>query len=305
MLGILDTAPRGFTLFCVFLFGHSIIINLMITHPDIQVLGIIAGNGTFPETLIQAAKKKIPHLKVVVAGFVNETKPDVEGLADEFEWFRVGQLSKPLAFFKKHGVENVMMAGGIAPKNLFDMRPDLKALMLLAKLKKRNAETLFTAIADFMEDNGVHVLLSTSFMEDHIPSPGHIYGPKLKERRLSDVALGVEMSKEMCRLYIGQCVTVRHGTVLSVEAFESTNDCLQRGGSMGKGKDVTAVKLCKLDQDMRFDAPCVGAQTIESCHNAGVSAFVVYADKTLILEKEQVAHLCDKYDITLMAVEVK
>lgn len=268
-----------------------------------NVLGIIAGNGTFPETLIQSARKHIPDIKIVVCGFVNETKLEVEALADEFSWFKVGQLSKPLAFLKKHNVKEIMMAGGIAPKNLFDMRPDLTTLMILAKLKQRNAETMFKAIAQYLEDNGMKLLLSTTFMDDNIPQAGHIFGPKLKDRRSSDVEIGVSIAKEMCRLYVGQCVTVRHGTILSVEAFESTNDCLMRGGIMGKGKDVTAVKLCKLDQDMRFDAPCVGAQTIESCHNAGVSAFVVYADKTLILEKEKVKELCDKYKITLMAVE--
>lgn len=267
-----------------------------------KVLGIIAGNGTFPETLINAARKQNPGIKIVVCAFPNETKPELAEIADELEWFRLGQLSKPLAFFKKHGVTELMMAGGIAPKNLFELRPDMRALIILAKLKERNAETIFTAIANYMEENGIKLQLSTTYMEDHIPSPGHIYGPKLKKRRFADVNLGVRIAKEMCRLYVGQCVCVRHGTVLSVEAFESTNDCLMRGGQIGKGKDVSAIKLCKMDQDMRFDAPCVGAQTIESCHNAGISAFVVYSEKTIILEKEKVEELCDKYGITLYAV---
>lgn len=274
----------------------------MSTYPSPSVLGIIAGNGTFPETLIAAARKQSHGIRIVVCGFPNETKPELAELADEFEWFRLGQISKPLAFFKKHGVTEMMMAGGIAPKNLFDLRPDMRALILLSRLKERNAETMFGAIAGYMEENGIKLLLSTSFMEDHIPQPGHIYGPNLKKRRFADVELGVKVSGEMCRLYVGQCVCVRHGTILAVEAFESTNDCLSRGGAIGKGKDVTAVKLCKLDQDMRFDAPCVGAQTIESCHTAGISAFVVYSDKTIILEKEKVKDLCEKYGITLYAV---
>ena len=272
---------------------------------ETKVLGIIAGNGTFPETLIAAARKNCPGIRIIVCGFPNETKPELAELADEFEWFRLGQLTKPLAFFKKHGVTELMMAGGIAPKNLFDLRPDMRALIILAKLKERNAETMFSAIADFMEANGIKLLLSTTFMEDHIPAPGHIFGPQLKKRRFSDIDLGVKVASEMCRLYVGQCVCVRNGTVLSVEAFESTNDCLMRGGQIGKGKDVTAIKLCKLNQDMRFDAPCVGAQTLESCHSAGISAFVVYSEKTIILEKEKVEHLCDKYGITLYAVDPK
>ncbi len=266
------------------------------------VLGILAGNGTFPETLIASARKHCPGIKIVVCGFPNETRPEVADMADVFEWFRVGQLSKPLAFFRKHGVSEAMMAGGIAPRNLFDLRPDMRALIILAKLKQRNAETLFTAIADYMEENGVKLLPSTTYMEDYIPSPGLVFGPSLKKRRLDDVELGVKVAREVCRLYVGQCVCVRHGTVLSVEAFESTNDCLKRGGQIGKGKDVTAVKLCKFEQDMRFDAPCVGAATIEVCREAGISAFVVYSGKTLILEKEEVKRLCEEYGITLLAV---
>ncbi|MEG2248123.1 MAG: UDP-2,3-diacylglucosamine diphosphatase LpxI, partial [Akkermansia sp.] len=224
-----------------------------------KTLGIFAGNGTFPQTLIKAARSQVPGIRIIVGGFYNETLPGVAQDADEYEEFRLGQLSKPAAFFKKHGVTEVMMAGGIAPKNLFELRPDMKALLMLAKMKERNAETLFTGIADFLEANGLHVILSTTYMDDYIPQAGHIYGPKLKKRRFDDIDLGVRMAAEMCRLYIGQCVCVRHGTILSVEAFDGTNDCLARGGRIGQGKDVTAIKLCKLDQDMRFDAPCVGA----------------------------------------------
>lgn len=268
-----------------------------------KTLGILAGNGTFPETLIASARKSCPGIRIIVCGFPNETKPELEDLADEFEWFRLGQLSKPLAFLKKHGVTELMMAGGIAPKNLFDLRPDMRALYIFATLKERNAETIFGAIADFLANEGIRLLSSTTYMEDSIPRPGHICGPKLKKRRFADIELGVKVARQMCLLYVGQCVCVRHGTVLSVEAFESTNDCLARGGKIGKGEDVTAIKLCKFDQDMRFDAPCVGAQTIESCHQTGVSAFVVYSEKTIVLEKEKVKELCEKYNVTLYAVE--
>ncbi len=267
-----------------------------------DTLGILAGNGTFPVTLIQAARQQSPGIKIVVCGFPGETDSSVADAADIYQEFKLGQLSKPVEFFKKNGVDKVMMAGGIVPTSLFDLRPDMKALFILAKMKKRNAETLFSAIADFLEENGIRVLLSTTYMDEHIARAGHIFGPELKKRRLGDVELGCEIAAEMCRLYVGQCVCVRHGTILSVEAFDGTNDCLMRGGRIGKGKDVTAVKLCKLDQDMRFDAPCVGAGTIESCHKAGVSAFVVYADKTLVLEKEKVKRLCSEYGITLLAV---
>lgn len=268
-----------------------------------QILGVIAGKGEYPETLIQSARRREPGIKIVICAFWGETKPELEQKADAFCWFRVGQIGKPLAFLKEHGVTEAVMVGQITPGNLFDLRPDLTTLMLLSTLRERNAESIFGKIADYVEQKkGIKILLATTYMEDHLPPAGHVFGPKLKKRQLDDAVFGLRIAKETSRLDIGQTVLVRHGTVLAVEGFEGTNECIRRGGKLGNGKDVILVKVSKPRQDIRFDVPCVGPATIEVCRESGVATIIIDAGRTIVLEQEKIRDLCDKYKITLHAL---
>src|SRR5882762_3557129 len=199
------------------------------TSPDI--LGIIAGNGVYPRLLADAARKAGVK-KIVAAAFTSETDPALTQHVDLIEWMRVGQLSRLLKFLREQQVHHAIMAGQIAPKNLFDLRPDWKALLLLAKLKQRNAEAIFAAIADELAKIDVDLLPATTFLEDSLAPAGLIAGPKLSRREEEDVDLGWKLAKEIARLDIGQTVIVKNGTVLAVEAFEGTNDAIQRGGKL-------------------------------------------------------------------------
>ncbi len=154
------------------------------------------------------------------------------------------------------------MAGQIAPKNLFDLRPDWKALLLLARVKRRNAETLFSAIAEELARAGVELLPAYTFLEDLLAAEGLIAGRALSRREEADVAFGFEIAREVSRLDIGQTVVVKNGTVLAVEAFEGTDAAMKRGGALGR-KGAIVVKVAKPNQDMRFDVPVIGAATVE------------------------------------------
>ena len=171
--------------------------------------------------------------RLAVAAFQNETDPALASLVDEIAWLRVGQLGKLLGMLKDSGTRHAVMSGQIHPKNLFDLRPDLKALVMLGKLRQRNAETIFGAIADEMARVGVELLPATTFMEEHLTSAGLIAGPKLSRREEEDVRFGFQIAKETSRLDIGQTVVVKGGTVLAVEAFEGTNAAMKRGGELG------------------------------------------------------------------------
>ena len=143
-----------------------------------QTLGIIAGNGIYPRLVADAARKA-GVAKIVAAAFTDETDPILERHVDVIEWMRVGQLGRLLKFFRGRGIHHAIMAGQIAPKNLFDLRPDLKALMLLGKLRERNAESIFAAIADELAKIDIDLLPATTFLEDSLAQPGLIAGPKL------------------------------------------------------------------------------------------------------------------------------
>lgn len=263
-----------------------------------DALGIIAGSGVYPLLLADAAR--VAGVKrVVVAAFHDETSQEISNRADEIEWMRVGQLGKMVNFFRTAEVRQAIMAGQIAPGNLFNLRPDLKAMVLLARLKKRNAESIFGAIADQLAENQIELLPATSYL-DHLLAPqGHIAGPKLKEREEDDITFGFEIAKQLSALDVGQTVVVKNGTVLAVEAFEGTNEAIRRGGSLGK-KDALVIKVTKPNQDMRFDVPVIGLETIEVANEAKIRAIAVEAGRTLLLEKAALLDLANRSKIALI-----
>ena len=263
-------------------------------------IGIIAGNGIYPQTFARAARKAGVR-KLAVAAFLNETEPSLADEVDVIEWMRVGQLSKMIKFFHKEGVQQAVMVGQIAPRNLFDLRPDVRTMLMLGKLRERNAESIFGAIADEMEKDGIELLPATTYLDDLLPEPGHICGPKAKPKQLNDAEFGFRIAKEMSRLDVGQTVVVKNGTVLAVEAFEGTNEAIKRGGALGKGS-VTVAKVSKPSQDFRFDVPVIGPQTIEAAIAAGATTVIAEARKTLLLGLREVQELCDKQKISLIAM---
>src|SRR5213592_2508592 len=189
-------------------------------------LGIIAGNGVYPRLLADAARKAGVK-RLVAAAFTDETDPVLQKHVDVIEWLRVGQLGRLLKFLRGQDIHHAIMAGQIAPKNLFDLRPDLKAVMLLGKLKQRNAESIFAAIADELAKIEVDLLPATTFLEDSLAQPGPIAGPKLSSREKQDVEFGWNVAKEIARVDIGQTVVIKKGTVVAVEALEGTNETIR------------------------------------------------------------------------------
>jgi DUF1009 family protein len=264
-----------------------------------EVLGIIAGNGVYPRLLADAARKSGVK-KIVVAAFTNETDPAIAQHVDVVEWLRVGQLSRLLNFFREHTIHHAIMAGQIGPRNLFDLRPDWKALLVLAKLKHRNAESIFAAISEELAKANIDLLPAISFLEDSLALVGLIAGPKLSRREEEDVDFGWNVAKEIARLNIGQTVLVKNGTVLAVEAFEGTNEAIKRGGALAR-KGAVMIKVAKPNQDMRFDVPVIGVDTIRMATDTKLRVIAVEAGKTLLLERDAIVDLAERAKISLVA----
>jgi len=265
--------------------------------PD--ALGIIAGNGVYPRLLADAAR--LAGVKrIVAAAFTDETDDRLAAKVDEIAWMRVGQLGKLIACFRSAGVTNAIMAGQIAPKNLFDLRPDWRTLLLLARLKRRNAESIFAAIGDELARSDIALLPATSFLEHCLAPAGLIAGRKLTRREEDDVTFGLEVAREISRLDIGQTVIVKNGTVLAVEGFDGTNETIKRGGALG-GKNAIMVKVAKPSQDMRFDVPVIGVGTVGIAAEVHIRVIAVETERTLLLEKEALIELADRSNISIVA----
>ena len=268
----------------------------------LEILGLIAGNRSLPLLLARQARQQGVKRLVAVA-FEGETDPGLAQLVDEIVWIRVGQLSKLIGAFTSRGVQKCVMAGQIAPKNLFDVRPDLRGLALLLRLKEKNAHTIFGAIAEELKKEGVELIEATPWLKPLMAGPGFRLGPAPTASQVADAEFGFKLAKEVSRLEIGQTAVVKGGTVLAVEAFEGTDRCLARGGELaGRGGGAVAVKVAKEKHDLRFDIPCLGPRTVEVCATAGIAVLAFEAGQSLLLEQETCETLANKNNICLMTI---
>jgi DUF1009 family protein len=265
-------------------------------------LGLIAGNRSLPLEFARQARRAGVKRLVAVA-FEKETDAALAQFVDEIVWLKVGQLSKMISAFTDHGIRQCVMVGQIAPKNLYDLRPDLRAMSVLLRLKEKNAHTIFGAIAEELKKDGVELIDATPWLQPLMPEAGFQLGPKLSAGQKANVDFGFRIAKETSRLEIGQTVVVKNGVVLAVEGFEGTDQCLVRGGKLaGKDGGAVAVKVAKLNHDMRFDIPCIGAQTLETCAASGVTVLALEAGKTLLLEQETCGQLAKKNKVSVTTV---
>lgn len=267
-----------------------------------ETLGLIAGGLSLPLEIVRLLRQAGTQ-KLVVVAFEGETDPALEGRVDELVWLRVGQLSKMIRFFKSHGVTQCIMAGRIAPKNLFDVKPDLRAAALLFRLKEKNAHTIFGGIGDELKKDGIDLIEAVPWIQPIMPGKGFSIGKALNVSQLEDVAFGFKIAKEVSRLEIGQSVVVKNGTVLAVEGFEGTDTCLSRGGQLaGKKGEAIGIKVAKVDHDMRFDIPCIGLQTIENCLHHKFRALAFEPGRIILLEKEAIEQRLKSESFALLSM---
>ncbi len=238
---------------------------------------------------------------VRLIAFEGETRQDLfESFpADERAMIKVGQVGHLLKALKGFGARSALMVGQITPRRLFDgLHPDFKAVTLLAKLKVRNAESIFGALADEMRKQDCELLDARAFLDDQMASGGVMTTGKFQPDADS-LAHGVKIAREMARLDVGQGVVVSRGTVVAVEAFEGTDEMLRRAGGFG-AKETVFVKTVKPRQDYRFDVPVFGAQTLEVMAEAGIRAAALEANNVIILDKESVLNEARKCGVTLL-----
>ena len=238
-----------------------------------------------PLRLIALEDETLPELKV--------TFP-----ASEQVEINVGQLGRMLKALKEFGAGYALMAGQVKPKRLFHgLTPDLKAAQILLTLKRRNAETIFGAIATEITAMGVTLLDARAFLDDQMAQPGNMTKKKLPIE-VDYLQHGVHIARESARLDIGQGCVVRKGTVIAVEAFEGTDEMLRRAGTF-KTDETLFVKSVKPQQDFRFDVPVFGSRTLESMREAGISAAALEAGKVIILDRAAVVAQADAWGIAL------
>lgn len=266
-----------------------------------ETIGLIAGEGKFPLIFARAAKGN--DLRVVAVAHLGQTLPELEKYVDEITWVRVGQLGKTINALKKAGVTNAVMAGGIAKSLMyFDIHPDLKGLMMMARLKNRKDDVILRAVAEEMEKEGIVIRDSTLYLSSLLAPQGVLTRRAPSPREMEDIRFGWEIAKEIGRLDIGQSVVVKDKNVLAVEAIEGTDAAIKRGGGFA-GKGAVLVKVSKPNQDLRFDIPVIGLDTIRVMAEAQVTAAAIEAGRTIIFDKESTISYADQESLALVALD--
>ncbi|MBI4747577.1 MAG: UDP-2,3-diacylglucosamine diphosphatase LpxI [Acidobacteria bacterium] len=270
--------------------------------PSNTTFGLIAGNGQFPFLVLEGAR--VQGVEIVVAAIKEETFPDITNHTQRIEWLGIGQLGKLIRFFKREGVTHALMAGQVKHKQIFSSSlPDLRMLMMLARLTMKNTDSLLGAVAGELEAEGIRLIDSTYFVKHLLPPPGTLTRRLPNQKEKADLAYGLQVAREIARLDLGQTIVVSNCAVVAIEAMEGTDATILRAGELANGRPLTVIKVAKPNQDMRFDVPVIGLPTIETLKRAGATALTVTAGKTLLFDKDEMLNLANRYKITITAHE--
>src|SRR5205085_8999910 len=273
-------------------------------------IGLIAGNGTFPLLLLDAARAQ--GTEVIVAAIKEETSPEIgQRGAKVVHWMSLGELSKLIDTFKREGVTQAVMAGQVKHKQIFSsIRPDWKLAKLLMQLGTRNTDSLIGAVAKVLEDEGITLIDSTAFLEPMLAKSGVLTKRAPTEQERANIVYGREVARNLAKHDIGQTVVIAGSACVAVEAMEGTDVTILRAGEVLKEtlaeesateRGVTVVKVAKPKQDMRFDVPIVGVKTIETMRAAGATCLALDAGKCLLLGGAEVIAEADAAGIAIVA----
>src|SRR5579864_5411722 len=279
-----------------------------------QKLGLIAGNGNFPLLLLDAARAQ--GAQVVVAAIKEETSPLIEqrGAAAVY-WMSLGELSKLIETFKKEGIETAIMAGQVKHKQIFSsIRPDWRLAKILFSLGTRNTDSLIGAVAKVLEDEGIHLISSTSYLDPLLAKAGVLTRRQPTEAEQKNIEYGRQVARHLAQYDIGQTVVIAESACVALEAMEGTDATILRAGEIMKSlahemdssislfsRALTVVKVAKPQQDMRFDVPVIGIKTIETMKQAGATCLAIDAGRCLLLEGDGIILAADQAGIAMVS----
>lgn len=266
-----------------------------------EKIGLIAGNKKFPILFSEAAKKRGYY--IVAMAIKGDTSAELKKFVDKIYWIGLDEFRRMFEIFKAEGVSRIVMAGQISPRRIFskEIYADEELKSLLAGIKDKKADTLFKAIAEKLKNSGFELIDSTTFIEELLPKKGALTKKEPNFAEWEDIYFGFDLAKEIAYLDIGQSVAVKNKAVVAVEALEGTDALIRRAGLITKGGAVV-VKVSKPKQDMRFDIPVVGLNTIKNLIKIKAACLAIEAGRTIFIDREMSIALADKKRISIVAI---
>ena len=264
-------------------------------------LGLIAGNGIFPLEVAKAARAR--GLGIIAIAHQNETLPELAGLVDEITWIKVGELERMIDAFKRAGVRQVAMAGGISRARLADsFAPDARALQMLARIRRFSDDAVLRGLAAEIETEGIAVIDPVPMLPDVLAPAGLLAGPTPTPAQLEDLRIAFGVLDALGAFDIGQTVAVRDGVVAAVEAVEGTDAALRRAAAVW-GSGLVVAKAAKASQDLRFDRPTIGPATLDLLGAIGATMIGIQARHAMILERAATLARADALGVTVFGHE--
>lgn len=262
-------------------------------------LGLIAGSGQLPILLARILQGQ--GRSVVALALQEETSGNIEAHVDRCFWLGVEEFGKLIHILKREGIHRAVMIGGINKRRMFSgEEPDERGMMLLANLRSRGDNEILAAVASELEKEGIIIEGSNHYFESLLVPQGPLTANRPTERQSKDIDLGIKVVRMIGTIDIGQCVVVKDGVVLAIEAIEGTDEAIRRGGKLG-GPGGVVVKASKPTQDMRFDCPVVGLRTVEVMGEVEAAVLAIEAHKTIIVDKEAAIEVAEKKGIAIFA----
>ncbi len=261
----------------------------------------MAGSGQFPFLIARNAKKN--GYRVVICGFHDNADPALQAEADAFIMLHLGRLGDLIRFFKNQGAHRVCMAGAINKPKAMELKPDFRVAKLIFKLAGRGKgdDAILRAVVEELQSEGISVVRPDALASDLLSPPGILSAKKPDADLWRDIRFGWSIAKTLGSLDIGQCVVVRSGIVLAVEAIEGTDATLIRGAKLG-GPGCTAIKVLKPGQDKRLDLPSLGAATLSLLAEHQYAALAFEASGALFFDREKALETARGHGITVVAV---
>lgn len=262
--------------------------------------GLIAGNGDFPFLVLEGARSR--GIEMAVIAIKEEASPALERAAKRLHWVSLGELSRTIELLHQEGVKHAVMAGQVKHNKIFSaIRPDWRLAKLLFSLPAKNTDSLIGAVAKVLEGEGIELVNSTEFLGPLLPQEGVLTRRAPNEAEAADIAYGRGIAHQIAGLDLGQTVVVRECACVAVEAMEGTDETIERAARLTHGEGLTVVKVSKPNQDMRFDVPVVGVQTIEVMRRCGATALAIDAGRTLLFERDALIRAADDAGIAIEA----
>lgn len=271
-----------------------------------ETLGLIAGEGAFPFVVARGARAAGKRVAcVALAGSASEMLREE---VDAFKWVGTLRMGQWVRALKRAGVTEAIMVGRVQKTRMYSrfalMRyiPDLRTLRVwFTRLRHdKRPYAILSAIADELASEGITLIDSTTYCKDDLATPGVMTGRQPTEAQWQDIRAGWEICRQISRMDIGQAIAIKDKDVIAVEALEGTNAMIERAGQLCKNGAWTLIKVANTKQDMRMDVPTVGVTTIEKLHAARARCVVLEVGKTILLEKQKVLELADRYGIVVV-----